>query len=567
MQRIFKNLIAGFVLAVLAAGCAAHKPKPSRTELQSATDKLATQSQVLNREQDEILRRFEHVKPAAPAAKPVQPKYDPLEGIRVTLDVEDTSVHQVLRALAEQVNLDLVISPSLVEVPNRISVHFKNAEASRVLKQVLRIADVSGTIKDGMLIVNPMEQHVFDLDFMESATTMKLSAGGDVLGASRGTLGVGQASAISSGNALTGEFSLQGSSAQDVNPYDALEDMLKRLIGTQGAQPPASNVQAARSVKEVSAFATVDTARQSDTPMYSLNRITGTLYVRARPSVMKTVTELIDRYREVLSRQILIQAQVLEITLNHSFQYGVDWNYLKKRVASNLGPTGATIGGVNTSTPNLTQGTRSVTIPSKTLEALGNTFMGLSYFGNDFGISVNLLKQFGDVTVLSNPTLRTKHGQPALISVGTSNTFVSEAGSTVVPAGVGSTVTQNVQTSSVFDGLMVGLLPFIGDDGEITLIVHPIQSSVDPKSLELVDVGGQSRISLPKVDLKELSTTIRLHSGDMVILGGLIDRTKGSANNGVPGISRIPIFGKLFESSSHQAQTRELVIVLKVTEV
>jgi MSHA type pilus biogenesis protein MshL len=395
---------------------------------------------------------------------------------------------------------------------------------------------------------------------------MKLSAGGDVLGASRGTLGVGNASQISSGNALTGNFSLEGASAQDVNPYDALEDMLKRLIGTQSAQG-GSSVQSANSIKEVSANATVDTARQNDTPMYSLNRITGTLFVRARPSVMKTVTELIGRYREVLSRQILIEAQVLDVTLNHSFQYGIDWSYLKRRVASSLGSAGATIGGVNGDTPTLTQGSRSVTIPSRTLQALGNTFMGLSYFGNDFAVSVNLLKQFGDVTVLSNPTLRTKHGQPALISVGTSNTFVSEAGSTIVPTGVASTITQNVQTSSVFDGLMVGLEPFIGDDGQITLIIHPIQSTVDPKSLALVNVGGQSRVSLPKVDLKELSTTIRLHSGDMIILGGLIDRTKGSNDQGVPGLSRIPIFGKLFQSTTRQAVTRELVIVLKVTEV
>lgn len=566
MHENIKSLIAAFVLTGLVTGCASNKPAPEpRTELQSATDRLEAQSQALLREQEEIRRRFQNIQPTPPIA-PVQPTYDPLEGVRVTLDVEDASVHHVLRALANQVNMDLVVHPNLVEVPNRISVHFTNADASRVFREVLRISDVAGTVDNGMLIVNPMEERVFHLDFMESTTTMNLSAGGDVLGASQGASGTGGAAVVTN-NALAGNFRIDGSSAQNVNPYDALEDMLSRLIGSQ-APILSSGVDAASSVEEVSALATVETARRSDTPVYSLNRITGTLYVRTKPSVMNTISNLIDRYREVLSRQILIEAQVLEITLSDSFSYGVDWSFLQDRVASGFGATGAEIGGVESTSPNLTQNAgRSVTIPGRTLEALGDSFLGLSYFGDEFSLSIDLLQKFGDVMVLSNPTLRTKHGQPALISVGRSSTFVSETGSTVVPSGVGSTITQDVQTSSVFDGLMVGLQPFIADDGQISMIVHPIQSNVDEESLVLVDVGGQSRISLPQVDLKELSTTIRLRDGDLIMLGGLIDSDRSKADDNVPGISRIPIFGKLFESTNKRKATRELVIVLKVTEV
>lgn len=566
VQMIVKKLLISFVLAGLVAGCASNKSKPEpRTELQKATDRLEAQSQALLREQEEIRQRFESKQPDPPAVEPVQPEYDPLEGVRVTLDVEDTSVHHVLRALADQVNMDLVIHPNLVDVPNRVSVHFTNAEASRVFREVLRISDVSGRIQDDMLIVNPMEEQVFNLDFMETTTTMSLSAGGDVLGAARGVGGGGVAGDTAS-NALTGNFRLEGASAQNVNPYDAVEEMLRRLIGTQDARLP-SNVDAATSVEEVSTIATVDTARRNDTPVYSLNRITGTLYVRARPSVLNTVAGLINRYRTVTSRQILIEAQILEVTLSDSFRYGVDWNYLQDRVAGTFGASGVDLGGVESNTPDLAQGSRAVTIPGRTLEALGDSFLGLGYFGDEFSISIDLLKQFGDVEVLSNPTLRSKHGQPALISVGRSTTFVSQTGSTIVPTGTLSSVTQDVQTSSVFDGLMVGLQPFIADDGAITLIVHPIQSDVDEDSLGLVDVGGQARLTLPRVDLKELSTTITLRDGDVILLGGLIDSEKGRSDDSVPGLSRIPIFGKLFESGNRRKLTRELVIVLKVTEV
>jgi len=368
-------------------------------------------------------------------AEPVQPAYDPLDEIRVTLDVEDASVHHVLRAFAEQVDMDLVIHPNLVEVPNRISVHFKEAKASRVFREVLRIADVAGSIEDDMLIANPMETRVLNLDFMESTTTMTLSAGGDVLGASRDVGSVGNES--SSSETLTGNFRLDGASADNVNPYDALEDMLERLVGS-GDRRGASDLSAAGSVAEVSAIATVETARRSDTQMYSLNRTTGTLYVRAKPSVMKAVSELVARYRTVLARQILIEAQVLEISLSDSFSYGVDWNFLQDRLAGQFGESGFDIGGVDSASPDLTQGGRSLTVPGQTLEALGSSFLGASYFGDDFVVAIELLKQFGDVTVLSNPTLRAKHGQPALISVGRSSNFVSETGSTIVPTEAGS---------------------------------------------------------------------------------------------------------------------------------
>jgi len=556
---ITKSLLAGVIASSLIAGCASNStPKPEpRTPIQSASDRLEKYSKALLAEQEELRNRFQSIAPKATTIAPVQPAFDPLEGIRVTLDVEDANVHHVLRALAAQIDMNLVIHPNLIRVPHRISVHFNNAEASKVFHEVLRIADVSGNIEGDMLIVNPMEEKVMHLDFMESATTMSLSAGGDVLGANQDGSG-------SSG--LTGNFQLNSSSAQNTNPYDALEDMLEILVGAQESTLP-SNVSAAGSVEEVTALATVDTARRNDTPIYSLNRITGTLYVRARPSVVNSIANLVQRYRLVMGRQILIEAQILEVTLSESFSYGVDWAFLHERTATTFGSGGSGVSGSESATPNITQGDRSLTIPGRTLEALGDSFLGLNYLGENFGISVDLLKTFGDVVVLSNPSVRTKHGQPALISVGRSTTYVAETGSTIIPNGDGTTVTQNVETGSVFDGLVIGLLPFIADNGKISMIVHPIQSNVDAASLALQDIGGESRITLPQVDLKEISTTISMQNGDLIMLGGLIDRGKASSTDGVPGLSKIPLVGKLFQDKQGIDATRELVIVLKVTEV
>ena len=112
-------------------------------------------------------------------------------------------------------------------------------------------------------------------------------------------------------------------------------------------------------------------------------------------------------------------------------------------------------------------------------------------------------------------------------------------------------------------------MPFIQEDGRITLLINPIKSDVDPTSIEpvLVSQNSADSISLPKVSVKEISTTIGLKDGDEIFLGGLIDKHHQKANKGVPVLSRIPVLGYLFKNDTLEEETRELVIVLKVTVI
>jgi type II secretory pathway component GspD/PulD (secretin) len=111
------------------------------------------------------------------------------------------------------------------------------------------------------------------------------------------------------------------------------------------------------------------------------------------------------------------------------------------------------------------------------------------------------------------------------------------------------------------------VIPFIEEDGNISLLINPIKSDVDQASLQPEQISSNSSdsISLPEVSIKEISTTISLRNNDVVILGGLIDKRIATVDKSVPVISSIPILGYLFRNDLKVEDTRELVIILTVS--
>jgi len=332
----------------------------------------------------------------------------------------------------------------------------------------------------------------------------KFDVGGDVLGA-------GEESSISG---LSGTFQITGAGARKQNAYDIIEDMTRKLLSKRGK--------------------------------YSLNRLSGTLYVKDTPAVIRSVAKLINQLKETLARQIRIEARIIEVILSDEHSYGIDWDLLRKE-------------------------TKTATKVTSASWALGEGLV-LTGVHRAFTINsvINALNTFGDTRIISNPNIRCKHGQPAIISVGTSIKYMEKkttSGGTTDIYGRTTGVDVDIETSSVFDGVILGVIPFIQENGRITLLINPIKSDVDRSSIIPEDVGGGDKISLPRVNIKEMNTTIDVNNGDVVILGGLIDKRREGEKSGVPFLSAIPLFGNLFKYDSMADETRELVIVLTVTVI
>jgi len=312
---------------------------------------------------------------------------------------------------------------------------------------------------------------------------------------------------------LSGNFKLTGKSANQSNVYDLIDKMIQKLRSQNGR--------------------------------YSLNRISGTLYVRDRPQVIAAVSRMINHLKEVLNKQILIEAKIIEVSLSDNYSYGIDWNMLREEMGK---------------TTRLDSAAWSLT-GGLVLSGISKSF--------DIEATIDALKTFGHTRIVSNPVIRCKNGRPAVISVGTSITYKKDVSVTTTSFSDESQNTTDVEVSTVFDGLVLGVVPFVDGDGNISLMINPIKSDVDPDSIKAVqvDVNSNESISLPKVGIKEISTTISLHSGDIVFLGGLIDRHKQKIKKGVPFLSSIPLVGYLFKNDEYRDETRELVIVLSVKQV
>ena len=560
--RLSRSALAIGLSTTLLAGCANMLPRNStknlskvdQTTLPRVAEQIAAESAMLSATQDKLMAQIERVREARPLPA-VQPVYDPLENEIVSLHMFDANVGNLLWAMSDQLKMNLVMDPKVQAIEQRATLNLTNVTASEVFEHILNAFDLHGEVKGKTLYVSLMDEKVFDLDFLNTRMNVDISSGGNVFGQGQGGGGGSSSGGGSSGggggsSALRSDFSLSGGMAEQSGVYEQLDKSLKSILGEQG-QTKAKNER-----------------KDTDKPetIYALNPTTGTLFVRARPSEMQSIEKMINRYRSVIGRQVQIDAQLIDVQLNDGFEFGVDWNVLRDKLTGVIGDAAIALGSAAGTLPGLGGlPARSVTIPAQTIGNNTGRAIGVGYATDSFSVAVNMLRGFGNVKVLSNPTIRARNGSPAMLSVGTNIRYISNTRTTLSNPGGGATTTSsNAETDALFSGIVVGVVPFIREDGTVELLVNPMQSDVVQNSLQLVDAGGGSRVTLPVINFKGMTTTLNIKDGDTVMIGGLIDQQVGTTRNGVPGLSDIPLLGKLFDKTADTHRSRELVMVIRV---
>jgi MSHA biogenesis protein MshL len=172
------------------------------------------------------------------------------------------------------------------------------------------------------------------------------------------------------------------------------------------------------------------------------------------------------------------------------------------------------------------------------------------------------LQTQGNVQVLSSPRITATNNQKAVIKVGEDEYFVTEISSTTT-TGTSTTTTPEVQLTPFFSGIALDVTPQISEDGSVILHVHPSVTITEEQS-KLIQIGSEELLlPLAQSRVRESDTIIRANSGEVVIIGGLIETYNIDEESKTPILGDIPFLGELFKNKVQSSQKRELVIMLK----
>jgi MSHA biogenesis protein MshL len=277
-----------------------------------------------------------------------------------------------------------------------------------------------------------------------------------------------------------------------------------------------------------------------------INRQSGVVIARAKSMQLREIDSFLTTTQNQISRQVILEAKILEVTLDDKHTNGVQWSSIVRK-GLQVAPVIAT-GGV--------------------YALVANTG---SFVAGDFTAVVQLLESQGKINVLSSPRISTLNNQQAIIKVGQDETFV-----TGVSAGTsGGTNAGSTQPTPIltpyFSGIALDVTPQINDSGDIALHIHPAITDVTTNPVKY-DIGGTgvgilSTSTVPTAlnVIRETDSIVKAKNGQIIVLGGLMQDRKREDKEGVFGFSRIPYLGKLFRTDDGESKKTELVILLKAT--
>lgn len=248
------------------------------------------------------------------------------------------------------------------------------------------------------------------------------------------------------------------------------------------------------------------------------------IVVYATPRQYGVVADALHQL-DVVPLQVLIEAAITEVSLTKGLQFGVQW-----QINSGAGTVGFSEG---------TTGTPTQIFP-------GFSYLGTS--GNEITATLNALQNITTVKVISAPKLLVLNNHTASLQVGDQ-----------VPISTGSltsSLTEGVTTEISYmpTGVILTVTPRVNDSGLVLLDI----------SQEVSDVkqATSSGIQSPTISDRKFTSSIAVHDGQTVALGGLIRDTNSHERDGIPYLSQIPYLGALFGSTNNTDDRTELVVLL-----
>lgn len=449
---------------------------------------------------------------------------------RFSLTVNNAKASEVFMGMVTGTPYSMLVHP---DVTGTLTLNLKNVTVPEAMEAVRALYGYEYEVQGKRIIVpSPaLQTRIYHLN----ALAMQRKGTSDMRVVSGSVSTNGGGSSTSSGGSSSGSTSqsLETSSVQtstDSKYWEEVGTSLKTLVGETGS---------------------VVVSPQS-----------GIIIVKAPPASLYMVEKYLRASELVSTRQVMLEAKILEVQLNDGYQSGINWATLQHG--------GKTAIGVNGLNPD---GTTTINLGGTVAQMLGGaipgpagSLFGLSFNDGDFGAVINLIKSQGAVHVLSSPRIATINNQKAVLKVGTDDFFVTEVtGGTAAALGVPATP-PTVVVQPFFSGIALDVTPQIDDKDNITLHVRPSVSNVTEKEkdIRLGDLGNFV-LPLASSSISETDSVVRLKDGQIVAIGGLMSQSFDDSKNRIPVLGDIPYLGELFGNTSQSRLKRELVVLIKTT--
>jgi general secretion pathway protein D len=236
---------------------------------------------------------------------------------------------------------------------------------------------------------------------------------------------------------------------------------------------------------------------------------------------------------DIVPLQVLIEANILEVTLRDQLRFGVQYFI-------NTGGLGLNTNGFTA----LTTGANTAITPN--FPGFGFTISSI----NQPRVVVDALSQVTDVTMLSAPQVMVLDNQAAKLQVGDQVPIVTQVSTSVVTAD--PRIVNSVQYRDT--GVTLEVTPRVNASGLVTLEIAQEVSDVA--------VTTSSTINSPTISQRKILSTVAIRSGETVALGGLIRESTTGAKQGIPALNDIPFLGVLFGQTSADSRRTELLVLL-----
>lgn len=537
--------------AMALAGCAQAPSKPADAHLRTETP-----------EPPGPIPQLVQVAPVLPKPQPTaKPE-------TYSVVVSRVPAQELLFALARDARLQIDIDPALTGL---VTLNAIDQTLPQLLTRIARQIDMRYEMDGQNLVVmrDTPFLRAYKIDYLAASRTVKMTSTASTQFGSAAT-----ATTTAGGTAGSTGGTAQVDVASENKLWDSLVTNIKEILRetdkllpgpiaavTPPAQPSGTPSPAGAPTSSTSTAAAPAAQGPSFQEAASViaNRESGILYVRATSRQQEKVQEFVDHVLAGAKRQVLIEATVAEVQLNNKYQRGIEWQRLRSgRGFEFRSPAAPAPGGFNPPNPF--------------------TIGYLSRSGN-FSLTISLLEQFGTVRVLSSPKLSVLNNQTSILRVTRDIIYFTVTPSTqqitIAGGGAGTVLPSFTTTPNVAaEGFMMSVLPQINDADSIVINVRPtirrlVDSIPDPNPALRADAANPNppQNLIPVFETREFDSILRLQSGEIAVLAGLIQDTADNRESGIPGVRSIPIVGEALSSRSDLTTKTELVIFLRATVI